>query len=204
MQEDLVIWKDIPGYEGKYQVSTNGRVRKYLKHGRFREMSVFKKSESKKRYGDRPLVHLTNAEGKDRQHFIMRLVIDTFMDQPEGTVAYHKNGIVTDNWIGNIGFTDRKTLGQKNGHKSVSRPVAKIDRSGEIVDVYRSAREAARENHMSKGIVAKYCNGYYNQNGIRRKTTTVFAPDGYAYAWDDEREIYKARRRILKEIKAER
>lgn len=47
---------------------------------------------------------------------------------------------------------------------------------GEIVDVYSSAREAAKKNFMSRQTITDRCNG---------KCKGAFAPDGYAYAWED-------------------
>ena len=47
---------------------------------------------------------------------------------------------------------------------------------GLIVDVYSSARKAARENYMSYQTIMDRCNG---------KCKSAFAPDGYAYAWED-------------------
>ena len=54
--------------------------------------------------------------------------------------------------------------------------MAKIDSNGEIVDVYTSARQAAKSNFMSYQTVIDRCNG---------KCKSAFAPDGYAYAWED-------------------
>ena len=53
----------------------------------------------------------------------------------------------------------------------------KIDGTGEIVEVYSSAREAAKQNFMSYQTVIDRCNG---------KCKSAFAPDGYAYAWEDK------------------
>lgn len=36
-------WKDIPGYDGKYQASTEGNIRRTLKSGQFRSMTPYHK-----------------------------------------------------------------------------------------------------------------------------------------------------------------
>lgn len=41
---------------------------------------------------------------------------------------------------------------------------------------YQVDREAARENYMSYQTIIDRCNG---------KCKSAFAPDGYAYAWED-------------------
>ena len=113
----------------------------------------------------------------------------TFLGKcPDGYVPYHKNGCKNDNYINNIAYISKKKLGKLVGAKAKRRPVAKIDNNGEIVDVYSSARQAARENYMSYQTVIDRCNG---------KCKSAFAPDGYAYAWEDsEVSMGKAIRKI--------
>ena len=38
-------WKDIPGYDGKYQASTEGNIRRTLKSGQFRSILPITKNE---------------------------------------------------------------------------------------------------------------------------------------------------------------
>ena len=69
--------------------------------------------------------------------------------------------------------------------------VAKIDSTGEIVEVYPSAREAGRQNYMASQTIIDRC------NGLRK---SAFAPDGYAYAWENsEVSMRKAIAKIEKE-----
>ena len=35
------IWKDIPGYEGKYQASSEGRIRSLTRKVRITELKIF-------------------------------------------------------------------------------------------------------------------------------------------------------------------
>lgn len=201
MNEDLEIWKDIEGYNGKYQVSTAGRIRRVYPSGHIRIMRTFPKSGKNVRSKSRPFVHLTDNKGKDKQYLVTRLVVNAFLKQPPGTIAYHKNGSVIDNWVGNIGFATRQEIGRKYGYRSKSKPVVKIDRSGEIVAVYRSAREAGRQNYISYQSIIDHCNGQYNRSGKIQKIKSIFAPDGYAYSWDDERMIPHVIERVRKEAK---
>ena len=78
--------------------------------------------------------------------------------------------------MNNIAYISKKELGKKTGAQSRRQPVAKISSDGEIVETYTSAREAARQNYMSYQTVIDRCNG---------KCKSAFAPDGFAYAWDD-------------------
>jgi len=93
--------------------------------------------------------------------------------------------------VNNIKYIRRKELGRLTGAKSKRQPVAKIDSNGEIVEVYSSAQECARQNYMSYQTVMDRCNG---------KCKSAFAPDGYAYAWEDkEVSMRKAVRKIEQE-----
>ena len=65
--------------------------------------------------------------------------------------------------------------------------VVKISPEGEIVDFYRSVREAGRKNHMSYQTILDRIGG---------KVKSLYAPDGYVYCKDNARAINKAVRRI--------
>ena len=201
--EDPSVWRDIPGYDGRYQASTAGRIRRVYPSGHVREMRTFKKSGSNVRSGERLFVHLTDANGRSRQEAILKIMVDTFLQRPAGMIPYHLNGHVTDNYVGNIGFARREDLGRRTGHKSKSKKVAKLTPEGEIVEVYRSAREAARKNPYSYQAILDRCNGYRTRNGQRRPLRRLIGDDGFVYAWDDPRAIAKSLRRIRRELEAE-
>lgn len=189
---DLEVWRDIVGYEGIYEISTAGRIRrKYKTRSRFMQPFTREKKKSRR------FVNLTDAAGIKKQYPVAKLVAKTFLSQPEGTVAYHKNGVLSDDWVGNITFSTQEELGKTNGGKSRRKPVAKIDRSGEIVEIYPSAAQAAKINYISEQCVKDRCNGWQNRHGDAVKLKSLFAPDGYAYAWaEDQRDIERTVRKI--------
>lgn len=172
------MWKDIPGYNGKYQASVDGNVRRVYKSGKTRLMTPYRKSsaKAKKILRDRLFVKLTK-DGISKEVPMLRVMVSTYFGAvPEGKVPYHKNKIVTDNFAANIGFIDRVTLGKMTGAMSKRIPVVKIDRQGEEVAFYTSAREAARENNMSYQTVLDRCN-----NKVKRP----FELDGHNYQFDE-------------------
>lgn len=67
--------------------------------------------------------------------------------------------------------------------------------------IYRSAREANRQNYISRQSVTDHCNGQRTRDGKPEKLKSVFAPDGYAYSWDDERVLPHVIARVRKEAK---
>ncbi len=196
-EEKVDIWKDINGFNGKYQVSYSGQVRRVYKKGKTKVLAQFKKAGKGKRvYRDRLMVHLTADDGKSYTILVHQLVARHFLEKPmPGQVPYHKNGCVMDNWASNLEYIDKKKLGELTGASSRRKTVVKINRDGEIVDCYSSAREASRKNFMSYQAVIDRC----NLVNVKR---TIFAPDGYAYSWeDDERKLNSILRKIELETK---
>ena len=165
------MWKDVPGYSGKYQISTCGKIRRVFHSGKTRKLTPYKNKDNDL------VIHLTDAMGKRKEyHFLSLMAISFFGPAPKQCVPYHINGCKSENSIWNIRYINRKELGKLTGATSRRKPVAKLNQVGEIVEVYSSAREAARQNFMSYQTIMDYCNG-------KRKGT--FAPDGFAYAWDN-------------------
>ncbi|WMJ85474.1 NUMOD4 domain-containing protein [Anaerocolumna sp. MB42-C2] len=186
-EAEVDIWKDIQGYNGKYQVSFTGQIRRIYLNGKSKLMTPFKKSGK----GNKLYVHLTDNQGKDHMILVSQIVAIHFIGKPKpGQVPYHKNGCLTDNWASNLEYIGRKQLGKMTGASSRRQPVVKINSEGEIVECYSSARECARNNYMSYQTVIDRCNLLY----VKR---SIFAPDGYAYAWeDDEKKLNAVLRRI--------
>lgn len=166
-------WRDIPGYGGKYQANTEGDIRRVYPSGKTRLMTAYKK---RMKGSQRMIVKLT-CDGKSKEVVAMQVIARTFLGEcPEGYVPYHKNGVQSDNYANNIAYVRKSELGRMTGGKSRRKPVVKIDSSGEIIECYPSAREAARKNYLSYQTVIDRCDG---------KCRSAFAPDGYAYAWED-------------------
>lgn len=167
-------WRNIPGYDGKYQADMEGNVRRVYKSGKTRTMTPFHRKMS----GSQRLVVKLTKDGKPKNEILLQVIAKTFLGAPPPEcVAYHKNGCQSDNYIQNIAYISKKELGKMTGRNARRQPVAKINGAGEIVEVYSSAREAARKNFMSPQTVIDRCNG---------RCKSAFAPDGYAYAWEDK------------------
>ncbi len=79
--------------------------------------------------------------------------------------------------INNLSPVSKKTLGTEFGYLAKARSVVKLNKDGNVMTTYRSAREAARENGMSYQTVMDRCNG---------KVKRLYAPDGCIYKWKDQ------------------
>ena len=82
------VWKDIEGYEGRYQVSSAGRVRSF---STFKRGRILKGTASSS--NDYILVGLYDSNKKCTLFTVHRLVANAFIPNPNGyEVVHHKNG----------------------------------------------------------------------------------------------------------------
>lgn len=166
-------WKNIPGYGGKYQADREGNIRRVYSSGKTKLMTSFKKKMS----GSQRLVVKLTKDGKGKDEILLQLIAKTFIGPcPLGCIPYHVNGCQGDNYVQNIRYIKRSDLGKLTGAKAKRQPVVKINSSGEMIEFYPSAREAAKKNYMSYQTIIDRCNG---------KCKSAYAPDGFAYAWED-------------------
>lgn len=171
-----MVWKDIPGYEGIYQASVEGDIRRLYKNGKAKIMAQMVR---KQRCGSAPYMRLKLfKDGKAKNCKTSRLVYEAFRGEiPKGKNIVHKNGDWKDNCINNLVAMTNSELGKASGQRQSKRkPVARINLAGDIVAVYPSLREAGRRTGLSYQIIADYCNGIYGPLG----------KDGYYYKWDED------------------
>ncbi len=101
MTKQKEIWRDIEGYEGKYQVSNLGRVRGLKnRRGNLRATPLVMKP-SLDRYGYFKMCLRFNGENKCVT--VHRLVAQTFIPNPDNKPCVnHINGIKTDCCVRNL------------------------------------------------------------------------------------------------------
>lgn len=160
-------WKNIKGYDGKYQVSDLGRVRS-LKFGKERVLVG-----CKQKYGYL-LVNLCK-DGKVKTCLLHRLVAEAFIPNPYGlTEVNHKDEDKTNNAVSNLEWCthkyninygtciERRAKALTN-YPSTSKVVYQYTKDGTLVRSYPSVMEAERRTGYDQGYITDCCNGKHKQ-----------------------------------------
>lgn len=176
MQE---IWKDIPNYQGLYQISNLGNIRSLLNGSK----RVLKPNPSNCGYYK---VELYN-NGKSKVFYIHRLVANSFIPNPDNKKQVnHIDGDKSHNCVDNlewvtpsenqkhafsIGLSKSNMLGKKGSLNPKSKKIEQFDSNGNFIKSWDSIAEACEFyncNHSSisnciagrkktvKGFVWKY------------------------------------------------
>lgn len=154
------IWKAIPQYEGKYEVSTMGRVR-CLKSTRARNDIALKEPLILKQYPHHiykayPRVVLwKNNKPKDIR--VHRLVLQVFCGEcPPNHVAAHLNGDANDNRLENLKWATRQ---ENELHKKMHGTVCRGSRhhNSKLKEQYIPViHRLSKDGVCSKDIAAKF------------------------------------------------
>ena len=177
------IWKDIEGYEGKYQVSNLGRVKslsrlKYMGSSGYRLMPerILKEADKK---GYKTVV-LCNENGH-RNICVHKLVALSFIPNPFNLPQVNhidenksNNAVSNLEWVTakeNINYGTgiaRRALSQKISQ--ANKKVYQYDMNGNLVAEYISRNEAARQTGFDRGAIGHCCNndvGFKSHKGYR-------------------------------------
>ena len=159
---------------GHYEISDRGRVRHVMKHNT-RYLRTFQKKPRSNGHGSD--VMMVKAHGKEIA--IHRKVYETFVGEiPKGMYVYHKNGMITDNFYNNLGLIDKHNLGKRFGKMSKKKGrILRVDRNGEIVEIYKNCREAGKATHFCYQSILNRCNG---------KVKKEWLPDGTTFRWEEK------------------
>jgi len=184
MIENQEIWKPVVGFEGIYEISSFGNIRK-ISATKFERKSVGNLVPYLNKFYLR--IYLTGGGGKFRHAKIHRLVAEAFIPNPENKPQVnHINCIKTDNRVENLEWatnSDNQLHAYANGLqpkrnggwviKDKSRNFkAKRILNMETGERFLSIRDAADSVGMSKYVLSQ---------SLRGTTKKDF---GFAYATD--------------------
>lgn len=164
----MEVWKDIEGYEGLYQVSSEGRV-KSLNYKRTGKERILKPVKNNNEYLRVQL--WKNNKGKN--HYIHRLVAEAFIpnDDPERKtqINHIREFEKTNNCIDNLEFCTSKyncnygTRNQRRVNKT-SKPTYQYTLDGELIREWSSTAEVQRQLGYNQGNISDCCNGKRKQS----------------------------------------
>lgn len=169
----MVIWRDIIGYEGIYQVSNTGEVKR---------IGVYT-NQTGKTWSSERLLNPSIKEngymfvglsknGKVSAKYIHRLVAMAFIDNPlKKPTVNHKDGNRRNNNVENLEWStflennmhSIKVLERNTKNSSDSKPVLQYDLKGKFIKEYPSMREAERQTGI-RGIDKVCANVKYRKS----------------------------------------
>lgn len=185
------IWKDIPGYEGFYSVSSSGRVKSLNR-------VIWGKTGRPKTIHERILIPRLDVNGYEvvvlcrcgelNNKKVHRLVAMSFIPNPECKPCVdHINGNRRDNRVENLRWctnkeNDNYELAKKHrsecriGERAAwfgkfgkenprSRRVAQYGMDGCFIKLYYALSDASRQTGIHLGNISSACNGKYKSAG---------------------------------------
>lgn len=162
-------WRDIEGYNGKYQVSNYGRVKSLRdKYGNYRE-KILSQSKNNKGY----LKVTLCKDGKIRNFTVHNLVGVAFVPNIDGLQCIkHKNNLRCDNNANNLEWCTKEDILQINSRnidyreiaKKLSKKVYQYDLNKNLIAIWSSTKECSL-NGYNQGNVASCCSNFFNRKG---------------------------------------
>lgn len=194
----MEIWKDIKGYEGKYQVSNEGRVRSLYNRGVKREKIL-----SLLNHPSGYSVITLSFNGIHKQYLVHRLVAMAFIDNPNGyEFVNHKDENKKNNNVDNLEwctksynsiyylnkdperkkeyakrFRDKTTneltssYTRKNVVHANTRKVAQMSVSGEVINTFDNSIDASQKTGINYSLITRACR--LNESGRIKKHKRV-------------------------------
>lgn len=167
------IWRDIKEYEGLYQISNWGNVKR-LSHKRYDRNQILKERKIKVIYPKNkwyPYLSLCK-EGKYINKYLHRILAETFIPNPNNEPCInHIDGNKQNNSLDNLewcSFSHNNREAHKLGlNKGTAKTTLQYDKQGNFIKEWFSTRKAEHDLHIANGKVSDCCIG-------KRKTAGGF------------------------------
>lgn len=158
MQEE---WRDISGYEGRYQVSNLGRVRSLPR----KTKTGFREGVTLIPVKDGVGYQIVNLSRKS--HKIHRLVAEAFIDNPNDyKCVNHKDENKLNNRADNLEwctYEQNNNYGTRNKRISLNssrkRRIEQLDANGNVITEWESISSASNHYGVTRTTICACCNG---------------------------------------------
>ena len=186
------IWKDIPEFEGYYQASNTGYIRRigdYSNRCSFWKLETPKILKSKDN-GRGYLMVTLSVNGVHYYRYVHRLVAETFIDNPVNyNEINHKDGNKKNNTVPNLEWCDRSYNGKhaySTGLRTVKgcygkkKKVAMIDiKTNRIIKFFDSVCDASKYVGLKNFTNISACCSYAEDNS--RYIKPYYSSKGYKW-----------------------
>lgn len=147
------VWKDVEGYEGIYQVSNLGNIKRDKK---------LKPLKAKSGY----CIVCLCKDGKQETKYVHRLVALAFLPNPQNLPQVnHKDENKANNSLNNLEWCSI----QYNQEYSNAKKVLQYNLSGKLVRKYKSISNAAKETGYNESMISRAARNNKTYKGFNWK-----------------------------------
>ena len=168
------IWKDIEGYEGWYKISNYGEIislDRFVNNRWGGKILIKGKIIKPIKKDDGHLQVVLNKNGIKKRLHMHQLVAQAFIPNPNNyEVVHHIDHNPENNRIDNLVWMSREEhtklhskLRVENVKKVLSKTVYQYTLNKDLIAVFQSGRQAARDNGFDNTGITKCANGEYKQ-----------------------------------------
>lgn len=174
MKKTKETWKPVVGYEGLYEVSDLGRVKKVARTITKADGTIKKVDERILKPSDSNGYQIVGLyrNGVSNPNWVHRLVAQAFIPNPNKLPEVnHKDEIRTNNKLDNlewISHRDNSNYGKHNERisKSKCKPILQLDlKTGFIIAYYPSVKEAGSSTGIYYDTITKAARGIIKTAG---------------------------------------
>lgn len=134
--------KDIKGYEGKYAITSCGKVWSYISKKFLKPVPTH----------DEYMYVCLHKDGRNKCLKLHRLVAEAYIPNPDGLETVdHIDGNKNHNYVRNLRWMTREDNARRAQNKKI--------RCIETGEVFESATAAAKEMNISRGNISSTCSG---------------------------------------------
>lgn len=160
-------WKDVEGYEGRYQVSDAGRIKSFVTRHNIHSEQIRKQRKTNAGYLS---INLTDKHGKISVYYVHRLVAQSFIGTiPPKHEVNHINGNKTDNRAANLEIvtsSQNQIHAFKHGLQKptiIGKTVSAI-KGESVIGTFNSISEMCRTLSLNRSNVWKVMKGKLSQH----------------------------------------